>query len=126
MAQPQVQVQGLNNLLRTMRRMSVDLSDMKDANATVSAFVASAAASRAPRRSGQLAGTVRGTRQLRRARISAGRASVPYAGVIHWGWPARHIRPNPFISNAAQSTEAAWVAIYARAVQDAVDHVKGV
>lgn len=125
MAQPAVAVEGLDNLLRTMRRMSADLSDMKDANATVSAFVAGAAASRAPRRSGQLAGTVRGTRQLRRARISAGRASVPYAGPIHWGWPAHHIRANPFVTEAAQSTETAWVAIYARAVQDAVDKVKG-
>jgi hypothetical protein len=35
--------------------------------------------------------------------VRAGRASVPYAGPIHWGWPSRHITAQPF-STTPRST----------------------
>lgn len=45
-----------------------------------------------------------------RASIKAGgtgsklyvRSPLPYAGPIHWGWPARNIRANPFIQRAVE------------------------
>ena len=33
----------------------------------------------------------------------AGRAAVPYAGVIHFGWAAHSIAPQPFLYDAADS-----------------------
>jgi hypothetical protein len=123
--QPHLEVQGLGQLVRTLRRAGDDVGDLKDAHARVAAIVAAAGASRAPRRSGALASSVRGSRQVRRARVSAGRASVPYAGVIHWGWPAHNIAPNPFLSEAAQDTESQWTATYQRDVQHVLDKVKG-
>lgn len=44
--------------------------------------------------------------------MSAGRASVPYAGPIHYGWPAHGIEANPFVTDAAQATEPLWLPKY--------------
>lgn len=120
-----VRVEGLNRFTRTLRRAGDDLTDLKDAHAAVGRVVAAAAQARAPRRTGRLASTIRPSRQARRARVSAGRASVPYAGPIHWGWPARNIAANPFLSNAATSTETAWVALYEDELNKIIDRVEG-
>jgi hypothetical protein len=120
-----VRVEGLNTLVRTMRKAGADLGDLKDANARAAAIVVSAAAGMAPRRSGKLAGSIRGSRAGNRARVLAGRASVPYAAPIAWGWPARHIKPQPFLSDAARATESVWLPQYLADVQSALDGVKG-
>lgn len=120
-----VTVEGLAALTRTMRKAGEDLTDLKDANARAAAIVASAAAGMAPRRTGRLAASIRGTRAAARARVVAGRVSVPYAAPIHWGWPARHIKANPFLSDAARATEPQWLPQYLKDVEAALDNVKG-
>jgi hypothetical protein len=120
-----VRVEGLDNLLRTLKRARIDISDLKDANAKAGRTVASAAGFRVPRRSGALANTIRAAKQAKRARVVAGKAAVPYAGPIHWGWPARHISSQPFISEAAQATEPIWTADYRAELQSALAKVKG-
>jgi len=57
--------------------------------------------------------------------VQAGRASVPYAGPIHWGWPARNIEPQPFLTDAAVATEPRWTAQYLEDVEAALAKVKG-
>lgn len=121
-----VKVEGLDELARTLKRAGHDLTELKDAHWRAANIVAQRAESIAPRRSGNLAGSIRAARQAKRARVQAGRASVPYAGPIHWGWPAHNIEANPFMSKAAQSTEAEWAKAYFDDVQAALDKVKGV
>lgn len=120
-----VTVEGVDRLVRTLKRAGVDISDLKAAHSAVAAFVAGEAAARAPRRSGALAGSVRGARLQSRARVSAGRSSIPYAGPIHWGWPARRISSQPFVSEAAQATEPRWSETYRRDVLAALEKVQG-
>jgi hypothetical protein len=55
----------------------------------------------------------------------AGNAAVPYAGPIHWGWPARRITAQPFIQEAAVATQPAWENAYLEDMQRVVDRVKG-
>jgi len=117
------QVVGLAELSRTMKRAGVDITELKDANTRAAQIVADRASTLAPRRSGRLAGNVRTAKQVARARIMAGSAAVPYAGPIHWGWPARHIDANPFISNAAVETQDEWLAVYLEDIQTALDKV---
>lgn len=117
---------GVRQLRATLARAGADLSDLKAANAAAASTVAAAATARAPRRSGALASTVRGNRAVGKAVVMAGRASVAYAGPIHWGWPARDITAQPFVSDAAVATEAVWTAAYATDVQRALDRVRGV
>lgn len=121
-----VRVEGLDNLVRTLKRAGVDISELKDAHARAGEIVAGEAAAIAPRRSGALAGTIRAARQVRRAQVVAGRASVPYAAPIHWGWPARNIVAQPFLSDAAQSTETRWVDQYRKDVETALSNVRGI
>jgi hypothetical protein len=118
-------VEGIDRLVRTLKRAGVDISELKEAHMRAARLVASAASSRAPRRTGHLAGNVRTGRSPRHARVLAGSARVPYAGPIHWGWPARRIAAQPFISEAAEQTESSWAAGYVRDVIAALGNVKG-
>lgn len=126
MAGETYKVEGLDNLIRTLHRAGADIEDLKDANRAAGEIVAREGSARAPRRTGKLAASVRPARQVRRARVSAGGARVPYAGPIHWGWQARNIAPNPFISWGAQATEPQWTEAYRRDVVQALSHVRGV
>lgn len=125
MADPVAKVEGLDRLVRTLGKAKVDLSDLKDANRAAGETVAGASRASSPRRSGHLAGSVRSARQVRRARVMAGKSSVPYAGPIHWGWPARGIAAQPFIAEAAQATEGQWAETYRKDVQRVLDQVQG-
>lgn len=116
-----VSVVGLSRLRRDLKRAGSDMADLKGANAAAAQLVATAAAARAPRRTGALAASVRGSKAASRASVSAGRAAVPYAGPIHYGWPARGIEANPFVTDAAQATESSWLPLYERELE-AVAH----
>lgn len=107
-----ISVSGLSRLRRDLRKAGDDMGDLKEANARAASIVAAEAARRAPRKTGRLASSVRGNRAASRASVSAGRAAVPYAGPIHYGWPARGIEANPFVTDAAQATEPIWIPAY--------------
>ena len=99
-----VRVEGVDRLRSTLRRAEIGLDDLKDANARAGQMVAQWGAVRAPRMTGRLGTSVRAARQAKAAVIVAGSAAVPYAGVIHWGWPAHNIAPQPWLSQAAVDT----------------------
>lgn len=126
-----LKLEGGRNLRRTMRQAGSDLQDLKDANAAAAAIVAGRAKSWAPKVSGRLAGTVRssGTKTAGIARAGNNRRSasgVPYAAPIHWGWPSRNIKANPFLSYSAQATEPTWLRLFEKRVNDALAKVKGI
>jgi len=122
---PVVEVRGARELRKTLKQAGDDLGDLKDAHAAVGNMVAATARGMAPRRSGALAGSIRASRAAGSIAIKAGSAGIPYAGVIHWGWPAHNIAANPFLSDAATSTETAWVAVYEAELDKIIDRVKG-
>ncbi len=57
--------------------------------------------------------------------IRAGKKSVPYAGVIHWGWPRKNIVAQPWLTEAAASTESTWVDAYTEAVDEILETIEG-
>lgn len=120
-----VEVVGLAQLRRDLRALGDDLGDLKAANEQAARIVAEASSARAPRRSGRLAASLRPSRSVGRASVIAGGAAVPYAGPVHWGWPARGIEPNPFAAEAAEATQPAWLPVYERELQRACDRVRG-
>jgi hypothetical protein len=87
--------------------------------------VVRAAEPTAPRRSGALAATLRGSGTQAAAIVRAGRGSVPYAGPIHWGWPARHIPAQPWIYDAAQRSTEQWTGLYLTALEKIIDGIEG-
>jgi hypothetical protein len=122
---PAVEVQGLRTLRKNLKAAGVSLQDLKDAHAAVARVVVAAAAPRVPVRTGRLAGTLRGAGQQGAAVVSAGRAAVPYAGPIHWGWPARGIKAQPFIQDAAVASREQWTGTYLSALEKIIDSIEG-
>lgn len=101
-----ISITGLRKTLRAMENAGVAAEDMRDLMHSLGMIVVSAARPNTPVLTGALAGTLRAGRGKTKAVVRAGRASVPYAGVIHYGWPARNISAHPFLSEAVQSTRA--------------------
>ena len=120
-----IRVEGAATLRRTLRQAGDDLADLKEAHKAAGAIAGGRARATAPRVSGRLAGNVRWSGTATAATIRAGGRTVLYAGPIHWGWPRRHIAAQPFITEAAQDTEAAWSAVYEAAVAGIVNRIRG-
>jgi len=79
-------VEGLTKVVRALKQFGLEVNDLKDAFAAIAAEGAQKAAAYAPRRSGRLAGDIRGNRAQSKASVIAGRARIPYAGPINYGW----------------------------------------
>ena len=84
--------------------------------------VAQAARRRAPVRTGTLRNSIRTGKHRYGFVIRVGsKAKVPYAGPIHFGWPKRRIKPNPFLYDALDERRQELHASYANRVQDIID-----
>lgn len=128
---PSVRIEGLNRLARTLKAAGGDLSDLRKLNAAVAGVVTPAAIAGTPvgpADRGHIRSTVRVGVTPRAVTLRAGTGAAgayPYGGPLHWGWPARHIRSRPWLSEAAQSTEGAWLGVYERGLQAVLDKVSG-
>lgn len=98
-------VEGLSQVVRALQQMGIEVEDLKDAFAKIADQAAKAAAANAPRLSGRLAADIRGNRAKSKAVVTAGRASVPYAGPINYGWSARNISPSLFMQRADEQMQ---------------------
>ena len=125
MSKPIMRVDGARQLRATMKAAGADLSDLNAVNKRTASLVSAEAVGRSPRRSGALAATVRPAGTRTAAIVRAGRASVPYANVIEFGWPARGIEAQPFVYEAAQAKEPQWTSFYEGEIAKIVDRVRG-
>ena len=111
------QIDGLkevNAALRSMSKASRD--DMKETHKKAAAIVIDGAKRFVPVRTGRLAASIRDGSTQRMGRVRVGSASVPYAGPIHFGWPARAIKPQPFIYDALDGRRDEVVRVYVRRI----------
>lgn len=114
-----VEVHGLRALNKALKEADPKL--VKEAKAVAkdaAEIVATQARGDAPRRSGTLAGTVKAG-----ATQSFGyvRAFTPYSGVIHFGWPRHHIKPNPFIYDALDARADEVLKAYEDRMEELID-----
>ena len=122
MAESAVQIKGLTRFRSTLRKAGVDMADMKDANQAAARTVQRRAAADGPKRSERLVNSLRTPRTVAKAVI---RSNLIYAPVIHWGWPRRHIRPQPFVTEAAAETRDEWLNEYEEALVKISNSVQG-
>lgn len=120
-----VTVVGADTLARSLIRAAGRISELKEAHMRAAKIVGARSVTTAPVLTGRLAMSVRTGATANAATIRAGNGRVPYAGPVHWGWPARNIHPQPFIAAAAQATEPVWVGAYRFTVQRILDQVRG-
>lgn len=116
-----VRVEGLPQLRRRLRRIEGGLDDLKTEHRWVADYVQGKAAPGTPYRSGRLYGTARTSGTTKNSIVRYGRASVPYAAVQHYGWPARNIAPRPWVIDAAQRSEPIWSAHFNDAIHQLVE-----
>jgi len=115
-------VRGGEQLERTMRQAGEQLEDLAAVNRRVGDLVLGRARPRTPVRSGRLVASLSADAGTERVEMGS---SLVYAGPIHNGWPAHNIRANPFLTDAARSSEDQWVGLYFDELQDAIAGVKG-
>ena len=95
------EILGLREVQRDLNKLGDDTkNEMKDTHKEAAEVVVMGAKRLVPYRTGALAASIRALATKSSGRVRAGSASVPYAGPIHFGWPARRIAPNPFIYDA--------------------------
>lgn len=116
-----IKVAGLKQALKTLQEIGVPAEEIKQANADAAELVLQAARPLVPVRSGKLLGTLRAGKALGKATVSAGRASVPYANPIHWGWYKKHIQPQPFFVKALGYTREEVMQTYFRQLEGLID-----
>ena len=116
MAQQGVSVDGLNVLLRNLRRVDAEYPRQSKAiHQEIAEPVAERARGKARRKSGRLAGSIKPYASQRVARVGAG-ARVVYAGVQHYGWPAHGISANPFLTDAIVEMQTRVLSDYERLI----------
>lgn len=99
-----VRVEGLRKTLRALEAAGNSAADLKSVMHAIGDTVVQAASPATPVRTGALAASLRAGRSKTSAVVRAGGARVPYAGVIHYGYPQRNITAQPFLTDALQAT----------------------
>lgn len=98
-----VRVEGLNDTRRKLKKLGDDVNygdQFLAVNKTLADAVAGDSKNYVPVLSGALQGTIRAAASKTSGRVKAGYKAVPYSGPIHFGWPSRFIKPQPFIYDA--------------------------
>ena len=84
------EVLGLREVQRDLNKLGDDTkNEMKDTHKAAAEVVVMGAVRLVPYRTGALAASIRALATKSSGRVRAGSASVPYAGPIHFGWPAQ-------------------------------------
>ena len=98
-----VKVTGAKEMRKLIRETGdKDLKkELREAHKAASKVVADRAKVLVPQRSGALMRSIVPQATQTVGKVKAGRATVPYAGIIHFGWPMRGIRARPFLYDAS-------------------------
>jgi hypothetical protein len=97
-----VRITGLREKVRDLQALGVEVADLKGAFGAIAAEGATEAKGFVPVLTGTLSASIRGNKAKNKAVVTAGRARVPYAGAINYGWPARNIPGDGFMQDADQ------------------------
>lgn len=112
-----LEIDGLRETLRDLKKLSDDArDDMKETHRIAGQIVVDGAKRYVPVRSGVLAASMRSAPTTRQGRVRVGNSQAPYAGPIHFGWPARRIKPQPFIYDALDSRRSEVATAYAERI----------
>jgi hypothetical protein len=118
-----IQVDGARELRRALKHLDAGIDDLKDAHRDAGELIAEEGRTLAPYDTGELRGSIRPDRRANGSNVLAGGRRVPYAGPIHFGWPAHNIDPDPFLYDALDNRADEVRAAYAHNVEALVRRV---
>lgn len=99
MVRLRVEVKGTAKVIATLQKAKVRMSDFSEAWKRIGGKIQRDAMVLAPVLTGRLARSIRASKSKTRATVRAGRANIPYAGVIHYGG-YNNIQAHPFLTTA--------------------------
>jgi len=109
-----IQIEGLKETQAALRAVSDDLkTEMKPTHLKAAEVIVEGAKRYVPVNTGRLAASIRAAATQTGGRVRAGSSAVPYAGPVHFGWPARRIKPQPFIYDAMDQRRDEVLKVYA-------------
>ena len=116
------EILGLKEIQRDLRKLGDDTKDeLKDTHKAAAEIVVMGAKRYVPYRTGALANSIRAIATQSSGRVRVGSARVPYAGPIHFGWPARRITPNPFVYEAMDERVEVIRGLYEKRVMELIE-----
>ena len=111
--QGRAQIVGLRETQKALKSLGdATKKELKPTHLRAAQIVVNAAAPFVPFRTGALGTSMRAAATMTSGRVRLGNAKVPYAGAIHFGWPARHIEPQPFIYDTLDGRRDVIAALY--------------
>lgn len=116
-----VRVEGLKETIRALEQAGTATADMKDLMHEIGLIVTRSAATRVPVKSGRLRRSLRAGRGKTKAVARAGSARLPYAPIIHYGWPARSIPARPFLADAVARNQRQIIDALISGLGDIID-----
>ncbi|KOA64448.1 hypothetical protein BBM1114_08360 [Bifidobacterium breve MCC 1114] len=117
---------GQKRFVQTMRKAGADMQALKGVNREATDIALRSVLPLVPvGKTGHLKQSVRVGATMKAGVIRAGRKTVPYAGVINYGWPARGIRPRLFVNNGVASSESMWQRPYKRFIEQTLKQIRG-
>jgi hypothetical protein len=117
-----IEIDGLKETQRALREMDNELRfEMKATHLKAAQVVVDGAIRFVPFKTGALAKSIRAAATMTSGKVRVGSASVPYAGPIHFGWPARRIKPQPFIYDAIDVRRQEVYDIYVARINGLID-----
>ena len=114
-----VRVAGMNRTLRALSKAGADAQNMRQLMHEIGMIAVRAAKPKTPVLSGALRRNIRAGKGKTKAVVRAGGARVPYAPVVHYGWPARNIPAQPYLVQAAVQQQGAMI----RRFEDGIDEL---
>jgi hypothetical protein len=120
-----IKITGLSEVQRNLRKLSTDALDLNkteflETNKQVAEIVINETKKYVPVLTGALAAAIRNASTKKSAKVRAGNVGVQYAGPIHFGWPARSIKPNTFLYEAIDARKSEVANRYAELVSDLI------
>lgn len=119
-----IKVEGLRDTIKDLQALGAEKQDFVDINLEAAEILMSAARPLVPVRSGKLLGTMRASKTVQYAQVQLGKAKVPYAAPIHYGWYydrnnfiKKNIKPNPFLAKALRQNYDEIIKRYNESVQ---------
>lgn len=110
-------IEGIREVNKQLKNLSdATKKELKETHRKAGQLVVDGAIRYVPVRTGALLASLRSAPTQRQGRVRVGSASVPYAGPIHFGWPARRIKPQPFIYEVLDDRRQEVLHLYAERI----------
>jgi HK97 gp10 family phage protein len=101
MASNTVTVDGLNETVRALKKLGVEVQDLKDAFTRIGSRATEKIRSATPVDSGRLQASVKQSKRQNSVYITAGLRKAYYAPMVHWGTST--ITANPWMTRVAKA-----------------------